>query len=58
MRKMVSQFTAMNFAAVGCTEEMKELLRQKGELAVDILQEVGMRLDSAEGQLVRPRDRW
>lgn len=42
MREMVLQFAVTHYAAVGCTEEMKELLKLKCELASDILQEVGL----------------
>lgn len=48
MREMVLQFAVTNFAAVGCTEKMKGLLKLKRELARDILRGIGMGLGSAE----------
>lgn len=48
MRKLVSQFAALNFPVLQRVDQMKGLVRQGGELAVDLVEKVCRRLVASE----------
>lgn len=56
MRKLVSQFTALNYPAVEGTAEMEGLLRGGGQLVVDLMQKVCRRMVASEEQLNKSRE--
>lgn len=51
MRELVSHFAALNFPALQCTNAMKELVGQGGELAMDLVDKVCRRLVASEDEL-------
>lgn len=56
MRKLVSQFVALNFTAVQGTRAMKELVGRDGQLAVDLMEKVCRRLVASEDELAKSRE--
>lgn len=50
MRILVSQFAALNFPALQRMDQMKELVRQGGELVVDLVEKVCRRLVASESE--------
>lgn len=52
MRRLVSQFAALNFPALQQTEGMEKLLCREGDLARDLMQKVCRRLVVSENELV------
>lgn len=55
-RNLVSKFAALNFPALECTYEMKECMRQGGELVVDLVEKVCRRLVASEDDLASSRE--
>lgn len=53
MRRLVSQFVALNFTAVQCTKEMKDLVGNDGQLAVAVMGKVCRRLVASEDELAQ-----
>lgn len=51
MRRLVSQFAALNFPALQQTEGMEKLLCREGDLARDLMQKVCRRLVVSENEL-------
>lgn len=58
MRRLVTQFAALNFPALQRTDELKERVRQGGELAADLLEKVCRRLVASEAKLTDEGERF
>lgn len=53
MRYLISQFAVLNLPALQSTSELKELVRQDGDLAVDLMEKVCRRLVTSEDKLAQ-----
>lgn len=56
MRKLVSQFVALNFTAIQGLEEMNQLMSRGGQLTVDLMAKVTRRLVAGEKELDDQRE--
>lgn len=57
MRKVVSQFVALNFPALQSEEAMRTIMKQGGDLVGDLMEKVCRRLVNSEHQLVAYKNR-
>lgn len=56
MRKLVSQFVALNFTAMQGVKEMKEVMSRGGQLVVDLMPKVCRRVVATEEELDHQRE--
>lgn len=57
IRRVVSQFAALDFPALQSREELKVLIREGGELASDLMDKVCRRLVNSEAELATDRQK-